>query len=138
MKILPLMPSRSFALHAGFARHAADQQGPVHVAESFVEAGRRDHAFEQREGAIFEFHHHALQRGQGGFDLNEMQDDGLIGAEHRAGSDAEKECITDLSGGAGDRDTNRCCAHNSVKVRRSMLSVQEGGKPDPERVSGAK
>ena len=66
-----------------------------------------DDAVEQREGAVVEFHDHALEGGQGGFDFDEVQDDGLVRAEHGAGGDAEKEGITDLTGGTGDCDTNR-------------------------------
>ncbi len=47
-----------------------------------------------------------LQGGQGGLDFDQMQDDGLVGPEHRAGGDAEQEGITDLAGGAGDSNTN--------------------------------
>ena len=37
-------------------------------------------------------------------DLEQLQDDRLVGAEHLAGGDAEQEGVADLAGGAGDRD----------------------------------
>ena len=47
-----------------------------------------------------------FERGQRRLDLDEMQDDRLVRAEHRAGGDAEKEGVTDLAGGAGDGNAN--------------------------------
>jgi hypothetical protein len=35
----------------------------------------------------------------------------LVRTEHRAGSDAEKEGVTNLTASAGDGDTNGCCIH---------------------------
>ena len=100
------------AFHAGLARHAADEQRPVHAAKPFVEIRRGHDAFEQRKRAVVQFHHHAAERGQGGFDFDQMQNDGLVRPEHRAGGDAEQEGITDLAGGAGDCNANGCLAHN--------------------------
>ena len=67
-----------------------------------------DHAGEQRERAVLELHHHALQRllrllvG----DLEQLQDDRLVLAEHLAGGDAEQQGVADLAGGAGDGDAD--------------------------------
>ena len=66
------------ALHAGFARRGADQQRPVHAAEPFVEVRGDHHAFEQRKRAVLQFHHHALERGQGGLDFNQVQNHRLV------------------------------------------------------------
>ena len=60
MKILPLIPSRSLTFHARLARHASDQQRPVHVAKTLIEIGRRYHRFKERERAIVQFHDHAF------------------------------------------------------------------------------
>ena len=49
------------AFHAGFARHAADEQRPVHALETFVEIGGRHDAFEQRKRAVVQFHHDAVE-----------------------------------------------------------------------------
>ena len=93
VKIFPLMPSKSFALHSLLARHRADEQRPVHAFETFVEIRGRHDAFEQRERAVIEFHAHAAKRGHRFFigDFDEMQDDRLVRPEHRAGGDAEQE-----------------------------------------------
>ena len=104
-----------FALHAGFARDAADEQRPVHAAKAFVEIRGGDDAFEEWKGAIVEFHDDALQRGQGGFDFDEMKNDRLVGAEHGPGGDAEQERVADLAGGPGNCDANRCRIHKRGK-----------------------
>ena len=52
------------ALHPGFARNAADEQRPVHVAKSFVEIGRRRDSLEERKRAIMQFHDDALERAE--------------------------------------------------------------------------
>ena len=69
--------------------------------------GARD-ARDQRERAILELHHHALERCLDLVDrqLEELQDHRLIRAEELAAGDAEKEAITDLAGGAGDGNAN--------------------------------
>ena len=61
---------------------------------------------EQREGAVVEFHDDALEGGEGGRDFDEVERDGLVGAEDGAGGDAEQEGVADLAGGAGDGDSN--------------------------------
>ena len=61
-----------------------------------------DHAGQQREGAVFEFHHHALDGLLGLGQVEQLEDDRLVFAEHFAGGDAEQQAITDLAGGAGD------------------------------------
>jgi hypothetical protein len=59
-----------------------------------------------------------LQGGHGFFigDFDEMENNGLIRAEHRAGGDAEQEGITNLTGSAGNRDSDGGCIH-SFKMR---------------------
>ena len=78
-----------------------------------MKIGRADHAGQQREGAVVEFHHDALQRGlrllHGQFE--HLQDDRLVLAEHFATGDAEHQSIADLTGGAGDGDTNGGFGH---------------------------
>ena len=81
-----------FALHPRPARTRADQQGNVDVLERGHRIRMRAHAHEQGKRAIVELHHHALQ----GFlrfligDLQQLQNDRLIFAQHFAGSDAEQ------------------------------------------------
>jgi hypothetical protein len=91
-------------LHARAARAGAHKQRVVGALERGHRVAVRLHAREQREGAVVEFHHHALERvlrllvG----DLQQLQDHRLVLAEHLAAGDAEQQGIADLAGGAGD------------------------------------
>jgi hypothetical protein len=71
------------------------------------------HAGQQREGAVFQFHHHALERLLGLLvgDFQQLQDDGLVLAQHFAGGDAEQQGVTDLACGAGDGNADGLFAH---------------------------
>ena len=68
--------------------------------------------------------HDAAEGGHGFFigDFDEVQDDGLVRPEHRAGGDAEEEGITDLAGGAGDGHANGCFAHK-IKWNASIIAA---------------
>ena len=66
---------------------------------------------QQREGAVVELHDDAPQGPQGRGDLEELQDDRLIGSEQGAAGDPEQQVVADLAGGAGDGDTNRGSGH---------------------------
>ena len=92
------------ALHAGAARAGADEHGDVAVPEGNFGIVGGDDLVQRREGAVVELHHDALQAGQSRRDFEQMQVHGLIRTQHLAGGDAEGEGITDLTGGAGDRD----------------------------------
>jgi hypothetical protein len=100
-----------FALHALLSRNAADEQSPVHTAKAFVKISGGNDAFKEGESAIIEFHNDTAESRKGGFDFDEMQDDGLVGTEHGTGGDAEEEGVTDLAGGAGDGDSNGVSGH---------------------------
>src|SRR6267143_897729 len=102
MKILPLMPSRSLR-SIPCLRGTLPTSNAQFTPKALVEIGRGNDAFERRKGAIVEF------------DFNQVQNDRLIRTEHCAGSDAEKERVTDLSGGAGDSDANGNRAHTFSK-----------------------
>jgi hypothetical protein len=53
---------------------------------------------------ILELHDHSPEGGQGRLDLNQVQDDGLVGAEHRSRSDPKEQGVADLAGCSGDGD----------------------------------
>jgi len=54
-----------------------------------------------------------LQRVLGLFvgDFQQLQDDGLVLAQHFAGGDAKQQGVTDLTSGTGDGDANGLFAH---------------------------
>ena len=70
---------------------------------------------EQREGAVVELHHHALEGLHAGLDLEQAQHDGLIGTEQLARSDAEEELVADLASSAGDSDVDGGGCHRSQR-----------------------
>ena len=106
----------------------ADEKADVGVLERCVRIAVCAHTGEQRERAIVDLHHDALQRvlrllvG----DLEQLQDDGLVLAQHLAGSDAEQQGVADLAGGAGDGDANGFLAHGRLLGCCAILSAREG------------
>ena len=66
----------------------------------------RDDAVQRRERAVGELHDDALKCAQRRGDLEEVQVDGLVGAEHLAGGHAEREGIADLARSARDGDVD--------------------------------
>ena len=135
-KDLSVDAEQLFAFHAGLAGHAADQQSPVDAAEPFLKVGRRHDAFEQRKGAILQFHHHPLEGGQRGLDFEQVQNQGLVRPEHGPGSDAKQERITDLAGSSRHGDTNRCCAHSFHKSpKAASFGNRKGAGFGPAGVS---
>jgi hypothetical protein len=61
---------------------------------------------QQREGAVVQFHHHALQGLQRRGNFQQLQDHRLIGTQHAAGSDAESHGVADVASSAGDDNAN--------------------------------
>ena len=87
-----------------------------HTMERDVRIVGTDHAGQQREGAVFQLHHHALQRLLRAFDrhFQQLQDHRLVLAQHLARGNAEQQGITDLAGCAGDGDANGFLAHRGL------------------------
>ena len=91
-KILPLSLSRSARSMPGpwglapTSRHQLASVKPGGVAG-------QDHAPQEREGAVVELHGDALECLLEGLDreLEELEDDRLVGAEHLAGGDAREK-----------------------------------------------
>ena len=102
-----------FAFHAWTTRLGADQQRVVSVLEGDVRVTGTDEAGQQGKGAVVEFHHYALQRSLGLFGgmFEQLQDHGLILAQHVAGSNAEDCGVTDLPGSAGHCNSNGGFCH---------------------------
>ena len=63
----------------------------VGVLNATIGSAVRDHAVQQREGAVVQLHHHALERLLGFLvrDFQHLQDHRLVLAEHFAAGDAE-------------------------------------------------
>ena len=71
------------------------------------------HTHEQRECAVLQFHHHALQGLLGFFHWNfqQTQHDGLVFAQHFARGDTKQNGVSNLTGGSGDCNANGLFAH---------------------------
>jgi hypothetical protein len=91
-------------LHALLAGHRPHQQAVVGPVEGQVGVVGGDHPGEQGEGAVVELHADALERPDRLGDLQQLEDDRLVVAEHLAAGDAEHQGVADLAGGARDGD----------------------------------
>ncbi len=100
-------------LHAWATWLGTHEQAPVGVFKAHSRVGGLHNALEQREGAVIELHRHTGEGCHGLFkrSFDELKDHRLIRAKHGTGSDAEKESVTDLTGGAGDCDFDGCFGH---------------------------
>src|SRR5690554_72648 len=93
------------ALHALGAWAGAYQNGDLGVLESNFRVVGSNHAGQQREGAVLQFHHDAFQCVLGLWQVQQLQDDRLVLAQHFATGDAEQQGVTDLTSCAGDSNT---------------------------------
>ena len=89
------------ALHTGLAGHGTHQHAPVGILESHSGIIGSHDFLHQREGAVLELHHHALQLLQAGGDFEELQNHGLISTQHLTSCNAEQKGIGNVAGGAG-------------------------------------
>ena len=110
------------AFHAWSTGTGAHQQSVIGVFERGHGVSMGLHASEQRERAVVELHDHALEGLHARLDLEQAEDDRLVGAEEGSRGDAEEERITDLAGGAGDCDTKRL-------VHKIKLRTEYGNAP---------
>ena len=94
------------ALHARAAGAGAYQQGVVGILETGIRVVGADDARQQGKSAVFQFHSHAFQRFHCGSDIQQVQNDGLVVAEHGAGSDTEQQGVANLACRAGNGNSN--------------------------------
>ena len=92
------------ALHPFGARAGADKQRDIGVAEGGRRFGGIFQSGKQRKGAVIKLHHDALHLllAFRGCAVKQLQNNGLVGPEHVAGGDAEKERIADVAGWSGN------------------------------------
>ena len=101
------------AFHAGAARARAHQQGVIRILEGRHRIRMCLHACQQRESAVLQLHHHALEGLLGFFigNFKQLQDDRLIFAQHFARSDAKQKGIANLACCASHGNTDGFFAH---------------------------
>jgi hypothetical protein len=100
--------------HALGTRAGTNQQADVGILEGDVRIIGGNHAGQQRECAVVQFHHDALDGLLGLRQVEQLKDDRLVFAEHFAGGDAEQQAITDLAGGAGNSYAHGGFGHMSL------------------------
>ncbi len=76
------------------------------VLESDVRIVGGNHAGQQREGTVFQFHHHALNGGLGLRQVEQLQDDRLVFAQHFTTGDTEQQAVANLTSSAGNGNAN--------------------------------
>ena len=92
----------------------------------------RLHAGQQRKCTVLQFHHHAPERVLGLLvrDLEQLQDHGLVGAQHGATGDAKQQRVSDLTCGTSDGNANGFFAHDQDSRKKleklNMARAQEG------------
>jgi hypothetical protein len=128
----------SRALHARPARTRADEHRDFGVLERGHRIAVRLHSREQRERAVVQFHHHTLEpllRLLIG-DLEQLQVDRLVLAEHLSRGNPEQDGITDLAGGTGDGDADGRFTHGVGLQRKDgkvLLRVRMGNGEGEEQ-----
>ena len=105
-KILAFSSSRSLRSMPGPRGRAPTSMAKLQSLKAAAASLRRRHFVQRREGAVVQLHHHALYRRARRRDLQQIQVDRLIGAEHLTGCDAKRERIADISGRARDGDSD--------------------------------
>lgn len=95
------------ALHAGATRLSPDKDGNISLVEGLLHLGGRTNVSDQWESAVLELHHESLQGSLGNGELEQLENDFLVGSEHASLSDHEAQDGADLAGGTCDSDSHR-------------------------------
>jgi hypothetical protein len=102
-KDLRIRKQQVLALHARAPRPCADQK--CHWQSLKAARRRRSRRpAQRRERAVVQLHDHARERGQRRGDLEQVQVDRLVGAEHLSRRHSKGKCIADLARRTGNRD----------------------------------
>ena len=104
------------AFHPLGARPGAHEKCDVDVLERHLGVVGLDDTLQEREGAVVELHDDALERRKRRRDLEELEDDRLVLAEHLAAGDAEQKAIANLTGGTSDSYANRGLGHEQAPL----------------------
>ena len=107
VKMAPLAESRSPRSMPGPRGRAPTRRARLTPSKIFSGVGADLDAGERRERAVVELHDDALERLQGGLDLEQPQLDRAVGAEQRAAGETEEQAVADLTGGTGHGDLER-------------------------------
>jgi hypothetical protein len=113
VNIFPLIGEQILAFHARLARHAADQQRPIHPAESLRRSAVAITFSQHGGGAILQFEDHPAHHRHHRLNVYQMEHQRLVVSEDLARGEPEKDGVPDGPGRAGDRNMKRTfvCVH---------------------------
>ena len=94
------------ALHALRTRARSNQEGDVGIFEGDFGVVCGEDVGKERESAILHFHNHAAQCLLRLWQVEQLQDNGLVASEHNAAGDTEQGRIGNLPCGAGNGDAD--------------------------------
>lgn len=96
----------------------ANEEGSFDILESFVEVVSAFDAVKERESAITKLHSNTLKSFLGLRDIDEVEDDGLVVAEHVSVGDSEQQRVADLTG-----STSHSHAHGLLGLSKAEQST---------------
>ena len=108
-------------LHSGTAGEPSDHDRDVDALARLLEVHGCDDLLHQRVGRIDELHGDTLERGLGRSNVQEVEDDGRIGAEHSATAYLRGERVANLASGARDHHGDR--RHHVALVRSIVVPL---------------
>ena len=111
VKIAPFAESRSPRSMPGPRGRAPTSRARLTPSKIFSASAPISTPASVRERAVVELHDDALERLQGGLDLEQPQLDRAVSGE-RAAREAEQQAVADLAGGTGDGDLQGGSAHD--------------------------
>jgi len=94
------------SFHTRSSGLSTDEQSVVGVLETFGELVAADNGVQKGESAILEFHGNTIEGTSGGGDIEQLEDDGLVLAQHVTVGNSEDGGITDVTSSTSDSDSD--------------------------------
>jgi len=94
------------SFHTRSSGLSTDKQSVVGVLETFRELVAADNGVQKGESAILEFHGDTLEGTSGSGDIEQLEDDGLVLAQHVTVGNSEDGGITDVTSSTSDSDSD--------------------------------
>ena len=94
------------SFHTGSSGLSTDEEGIVGVLETNRVLVTADNAVQEGESAIVEFHGNTVEGTSGGGDIEQLEDDGLVLAQHVTVGNSEDGGITNVTSSTSDSDSD--------------------------------
>ena len=114
------------ALHAIFARHRANKECSISIAECSLCIVGAHHASEKWECTVIKLHANTFKGAKCWRDLKELQNHWSVGTKNGTRCNTEKEAVANLAGCTGDGNTNGSCHAFSVGAHEGLHRIQMG------------